>query len=77
MKIKSYTVFGFVTLLVFFTAFSSLIMMFFALQTDNPLPFILALDFVYLPICGYIMYRLVKLADHLSYQEFLKEHNLQ
>ncbi len=74
---KSYTVYGIVTLLVFVFSISAVLILFFALQTGNPLPFILALDFVYLPICGYIMYRLVKLADQLSYQEFLKEHNLQ
>jgi hypothetical protein len=73
---KSYTVYGIVTLLVFVFSISALAIMYFALQTDNPLPIILALDFVYLPLCGYIMYRLVKLADHLSYQEFCAEHNL-
>jgi hypothetical protein len=73
---KSYSVYGIVTLLVFVFSFSALAIMFFALQTGNPLPYILALDFVYLPICGYTLYRLVKLADHLSYQEFCAEHNL-
>jgi hypothetical protein len=73
---KSHTVYGIVTLLVFICSFSALAIMYFALQTSNPLPIILALNFVYLPLYGYIIYRLVKLADHLSYKEFCAEHNL-
>ena len=68
---------SFITFLVFFICFSTLGILFLALQTEYTLLILLLLDFVYLPFWCYVIYRLIKIADEKSYQEFLKEHTLQ
>jgi hypothetical protein len=76
-KLSSLTIMSLATLLVLFTAVSALALLFTIVEyTEYKTVWLLLLDFVYLPVCFYCVYRLAKLSEQRSYEEFCTTYNL-
>ena len=76
-KLSSLALMSVATLLVLFTAVSALALLFTIVEyTEYKTVWLLLLDFVYLPVCFYGVYRLAKLSEKRSYEEFCTEYNL-
>jgi hypothetical protein len=76
-KLSALTLMSLATLLVLFTAVSALALLFTIVEyTEYKTVWLLLLDFVYLPICFYGVYRLAKLSEQRSYEEFCTTYNL-
>jgi hypothetical protein len=76
-KLSALAIMSLATLLVLFTAVSALALLFTIVEyTEYKTVWLLLLDFVYLPICFYGVYRLAKLSEQRSYEEFCTTYNL-
>jgi len=76
-KLSALTLMSLATLLVLFTAVSALALLFTIVEyTEYKTVWLLLLDFVYLPVCFYGVYRLAKLSEQRSYEEFCTMYNL-
>lgn len=76
-KLSSLAIMSLATLMVLFTVVSALALLFVILEyTEYKTLWLFVLDFVYLPLCFYILYRLTKLSEQRSYEEFCTTYNL-
>jgi hypothetical protein len=77
-KLSSLAIMSLATLLVIFTVVSALALVFTILQyTEYHTVWLFLLDFVYLPVCFYGVYRLAKLSEKRSYEEFCTKYNIR
>jgi len=76
-KLSALAIMSLATLLVLFTVVSALALLFTIVEyTEYKTVWLLLLDFVYLPVCFYGVYRLAKLSEQRSYEEFCTTYNL-
>jgi hypothetical protein len=76
-KLSALAIMSLATLLVVFTVASALALLFIIVEyTEYKTVWLLLLDFVYLPVCFYGVYRLAKLSEKRSYEEFCTTYNL-
>ena len=76
-KLSSLAIMSLATLMVLFTVVSALALLFTIVEyTEYKTVWLFLLDFVYLPVCFYGVYRLTKLSEQRSYEEFCTTYNL-
>jgi hypothetical protein len=76
-KLSSLAIMSIASLFLMFTVASALALMFTILQyTEYHTVWLFALDFVYLPSCFYVIFKLTKLSEQRSYEEFCTTYNL-
>ena len=76
-KLSSLAIMSIATLFVVFITVSTLVLVFAILQyTEYHTVWLFLLDFVYLPLCFYVLYKLTKLSEKRSYEEFCTTYNL-
>jgi hypothetical protein len=76
-KLSALAIMSLATLIVLFTVASTLVLLYVILEyTEYHSLWIALIDFVYLPVCFYCVYRLAKLSEQRSYEEFCTTYNL-
>jgi hypothetical protein len=76
-KLSALAIMSLASLTALFTAVSTLVLLYVILEyTEYHSLWIALIDFVYLPVCFYGVYRLAKLSEKRSYEEFCTTYNL-